>query len=79
VVSTIAALFTNQMHLFTFLRTNVDCQQWTIGYYLFIETRGATGSDYAWLSAAGLLLTAVVAPTTLIVRHLMMKFGPREA
>lgn len=79
VVITIAALFTNQLHLFTFLRTNVDCQQWTIGYYLFLETRGASGSDYNWLSAAGLLLTVVVVPTTLIVRYLMLKFGPKEA
>ena len=34
--------------------------------------------DYPFVSAAGILLPAIVAPVTLLTKHLLEKYGPSE-
>ena len=35
-------------------------------------------AKYSYLSAFGLIITAVAIPTIFIVRHLLEKYGPKE-
>ena len=75
-VSLVVGIFTNQMNLFTFFDEYADPALYTIGYYLFRGVKLATNKDYPYLSAMGLLLTAVAVPLTLFVRWALTKFGP---
>ena len=64
----LAWVATNQAYLFTF--------------YGFNANRRFTGSAlqqmYRKASALGLMLTLIVAPITILVRNLMLKYGPKE-
>ena len=75
-VSAVVGIFTNQMSLFTFYGTNADVSLYTFGYYLYRGAKIGTSSDYPYLSAMGLLLTAVALPITLFTRWSLKKFGP---
>ena len=76
----VAALFTNQMSLYSFYGNNVNKKAWTLGYYLFRETQVASMppdiSKYPKISALGLLFTVVAVPVTFLVKRLMEKLGP---
>lgn len=77
-VSAVVGIFTNQMSLFTFYGTNADVSLYTFGYYLYRGAKIGTSSDYPYLSAMGLLLTAVALPITLFTRWSLKKFGPSK-
>ena len=77
IVSAIAGIFTNQMHLFSFCGENgLGSGMETFGYLLYARVQKGTMADYTYLSALGLLMTCVAAPLTLIIRRLMEKYGP---
>ncbi len=88
IVSIIVIFFawfaTNQAYLFTFYGFNTNREYQTIGYYLFnmVQDGRFTGSSleqmYRKASALGLMLTALVAPVTILIRNLMLKYGPNE-
>ena len=75
---------TNQAYLFTFYGFNANREYQTIGYYLFNMvqdgrfTSSALEQNYRKASALGLMLTLIVAPVTILVRNLMLKYGPKE-
>lgn len=75
---------TNQAYLFTFYGFNTNREYQTIGYYLFNMvqdgrfTSSALEQNYRKASALGLMLTLIVAPVTILVRNLMLKYGPKE-
>ena len=75
-VASIVGVFTNQMALFTFYGTNAPPNLYTFGYYLYRNVKVATAAEYPYLSAIGLLLTAIAVPVTLITRWALTKFGP---
>ncbi|MBQ3505808.1 MAG: sugar ABC transporter permease [Clostridia bacterium] len=75
-VSSVIGIFTNQMSLYTFYGDTADVGLYTFGYYLYRETVLASNIRYPYLSAMGLLLTAVAVPLTLFVRWALTKFGP---
>ena len=75
-VINLVGVFTNQMHLFSFYGSGAESSLWTYGYYLFRETQGATLAEYPYLSAMGLVFTIVIVPVTLVVRRLLLKYGP---
>lgn len=77
-VSLVVGIFTNQMNLFTFYDQYADYSLFTFGYYLFRGVKLAEYRDYPYLSAMGLLLTAVAVPLTLFVRWALTKFGPSK-
>ena len=77
-VSLVVGIFTNQMNLFTFFDEYADPSLYTFGYYLFRGVKLAEYKDYPYLSAMGLLLTAVAVPLTLFVRWALTKFGPSK-
>ncbi len=76
IVTGIVGIFTNQNNLIPFYGTNAPSNLQTIGYWLFADTLKAEETRYPFLSAAGLLITLIVAPITFLVRHLMEKYGP---
>ncbi len=84
IVSTLSAMFIDQMNLFSFYTNGAKTEHVTIGYYLYRETQRATvGGEivkdaFPMLSAFGLLLTLVCAPITLGMRSLLMKIGGKE-
>ncbi len=79
----LTGVFTDQMNLHA-LFSNLAGELGTFGYFLFVNASNAdilpkSGQlTYSVLSAVGLILTAIVLPITLIVRHLLTKFGPSE-
>lgn len=75
----LAVIFSNQMNLFSFYGQGAESRVQTVGYYLYRNTYVAQISDYPYLAAFGLVLTAIVAPITVLVRWLLTKFGPSEA
>lgn len=81
IVSTVAAMFIDQMNLFSFYTNSAQTKNITVGYYLYRETQRATTgglldkSVFPELSAFGLLLTFICAPITLGVRALLLKIG----
>ena len=89
VIIGIAAIFTDQAHLYTFYVEDAQGME-NIGYFLYvqslrsdviaktIETKGLVYLSYPEISAFGLIITAVIIPVTFIVRWLMNKFGPSE-
>lgn len=74
----IAGYFTNSMGLYAFLGETADSTVSTFGYYLYVSTLSASYSDYPYLSAMGMLFTAIALPVTMIIRHFMLKYGPSE-
>lgn len=75
---------TNQAYLFTFYGFDANREYQTIGYYLFnmVQAGRFKTSEleqmYRKASALGLMLTLIVAPITILLRNLMLKYGPRE-
>ena len=75
----VASIFTNQLNLFSFYGGAAPSGIQTYGYYFYTKTYGAKSmSEYPILSAMGLLMTIVVVPLTLLVKHLLEKYGPKE-
>lgn len=76
----IAGMFTNQMSLYSFYGSEVNPKVYTFGYFLYRETQVATEkmdyTAYTYLSAFGLLLTAIAISLTFGVKKVMEKFGP---
>lgn len=72
----ISGIFTNQINLVSFIGTdNPMPNAQTFGYYMYQQTvMGET--NYPRLAALGLMITAVVAPVSIIVKKIMEKLGP---
>lgn len=66
--------------LFTFYEYNAPSPAWTGGYYFLRMTvgPGTTMAGYPRAAAAGIILTLVSAPLTILTRWLFEKFGPSE-
>lgn len=79
-----ACIFTNEMSLFLWYEYNYETypKDLTIGYYLFAKAymannHGVAGlSDLSYLSALGIVLSAIAIPTTFVFKWLLEKFGP---
>ena len=76
-----AAIFTDQMNLYTFYgMSGSPKENWTVGYYIYKEAQLASGysdwQQFAYLSAFGLILSAVAIPTTLVFKRFLEKIGP---
>jgi ABC-type sugar transport system permease subunit len=75
-VVSVTGFFTNQIHLYSFYGPTAPASLHTFGYYLYAETLIAGFFEYPYLSAMGMLMTAIAIPVTLLVRWLMTRFGP---
>lgn len=70
-----------QANLYSVYGSSAPYSQQTLGYYIFNLMATNQGNDitmYPKASAYGLLATIVIAPITLLVRKLLLKYGPSE-
>ena len=78
IVTSIAALFTNQYHIMTFFAGS--SYDGTVGYYIYNEVNALKNSPEAFglnqLSALGLICTMISIPLTFGVKALLEKLGP---
>ena len=83
-VVNISHIFTNQAHLLTLYKGGPGKLE-TVGYFLYTQAKSEDSKlwyvndanlTYPQLSAYGLICTAIIMPTTLIVRKLLNKYGP---
>ena len=75
-VTSVAAIFTNQINLFAFFDKSVDPVDYSMGYYLYKNVLYGGETKYPYLAALGLVITAVIAPLTLALRRLFSKIDP---
>ncbi|HCH74665.1 MAG TPA: hypothetical protein DEV87_05750 [Clostridiales bacterium] len=84
-IVTLARVFTDQYNLYTLYQNAAPSNVPSIGYFLYLQANqpadnaliGQEGYlSYPVLSAYGLILTAIVLPTTLFLRWLLNKYGP---
>lgn len=79
IVTAVAAIFTNQLNLYSFYQLKAEYSDYTLGYYLYKETVGASGyTKYPYLACLGIYFSIVVIPLTFLVRYLLTKFGPSK-
>lgn len=81
-ITAVAAIFTNQMNLYTLFEAGATPDIENMGYFLFFSlTKSTHVSDgvnftFSQISAMGLLITAVLLPLTLLLRKMLYKLGP---
>lgn len=84
-IVTLARVFTDQYNLYTLYEDKAPSTVPSIGYFLYLQANQpadqaligqSTYLSYPVLSAYGIILMAIVMPTTLILRWLLNKFGP---
>lgn len=84
-IVTLARVFTDQYNLYTLYEDKAPSTVPSIGYFLYLQANQpadqaligqSTFLSYPVLSAYGIILMAIVMPTTLILRWLLNKFGP---
>lgn len=78
IVMGIAGIFASQGPLYMMYGDSGPEHVYTLGYFLFVTVigRNANLSSYPYAAAAGILMTLMAAPLTLLVRYLMEKYGP---
>ena len=74
----ISAIFTFDLNLFSLYGLNAQAQHYTIGYYIYTETLKASYSEYTYLSAYGIVLTAIAVVLMYLIRFTLTKLGPSE-
>lgn len=79
-VASIATFVTNQLNLYSFFGLEAVPAVQTIGYYMYARTQlaGRGSIEFTYLSAMGLFFSAIIIPVTIVLRKLLMKFGPSE-
>ncbi|MBQ7912460.1 MAG: sugar ABC transporter permease [Clostridia bacterium] len=84
IVTGLAGIFTNQMHLYSLFGDNAGEGVSSFGYFLYVQTSHSdvispsrSYISYSEISALGLVLTLIVFPITFGTRKLLEKFGPR--
>ncbi len=80
-VTSIVGIFTAEYSLFTFGSSVATMELQTIGYWFFTQTYDASRTSdtmFTILSATGIMITLIVAPLTIFVKHTLEKIGPSE-
>ena len=84
IITNTAHIFTHQMGLFTFFggqtgRVVSDSRIWTVGYFLYTETKiAASNADvaaYPQIAALGICISIVTIPIVLLMRKCLSKIG----
>lgn len=81
-VTGLLVLFSGQANMFNFFGLKPDGPEYyTFGYYMYVEIASNVKNyaKYSYLSALGLIITAVAIPVIFVARYLFNKFGPKDA
>ena len=73
----VAAIFTNQMNLYSFYGSKAPNDVSTLGYYFYRQTLKAALGEYPYLAAFGILMSCISIPMTILVRKLLQKIGEK--
>ena len=72
-----SAIFTNAGSIPTFFMFDAPTNSVNIGYLYWVEIANSnTFSGYPMLAAGGIIMTAIVAPLTLLIKWALERFGP---
>ena len=77
IVAGVCGILTADCGLYSFFGENAPSKLHTIGYHMQVYTLKGK-RYYPYLSALGLVITAVAIPITFTVRRLLEKYGPSE-
>ncbi|MBO6280686.1 MAG: sugar ABC transporter permease [Bacilli bacterium] len=79
-ITSVAAIFVNQLALYSLYPGGADASIQTIGYFLYIETlrAGDNQAQYPLLCAFGTLISLVAIPLTILTKFLLERFGPSD-
>lgn len=79
-VTGVTGIFLNQANLYSFYSYGADIRVYTLGYYLFVQVMGQNSSlaTYPYAAAAGITLTIIAVPLTMLMKYLLERFGPKE-
>lgn len=77
-----SGIFTAYGALYIFYGASARTDMWTLGYYWFTRIVNSQGvidsySSYPEAAAAGLIFTIICAPITLLIKHVLEKYGPQ--
>lgn len=76
-VTGFASIFENSGPLITFWLYDAPREVWNVPYFLYIRTfRSSNTMGHPFNAATGVILTAIVAPLTMLLRWALDKFGP---
>jgi len=77
-ITALGGIFINQANLFSFFGYNFEENYVTVGFYLYRETvmNSSSYSSFPFLSAMGLLLTAITLPLVFGLNRLLRRIGP---
>ena len=82
IVVAIGGFFTNYGHFYSYYGGSGTGQKPydTLGYNFFVKVSNSVdqNKDYVFAAAGGIIFTLVVAPITLVTKHLLEKYGPSE-
>lgn len=76
-VVSVAGIFINQLNLFAFYGEHAQSKLYTFGYYLYRGVLKASSADFPYLATVGIILTLISIPVVILVRSLLIKFGPK--
>lgn len=77
IVTGFASILTATGPMMTFYFTSAQDYMYTVGYYYSVQLQTLNETSYNMLAAGGLVMTAIVAPLTYLLKHLLEKYGPR--
>ena len=77
-VTGIGTLLVNQFNVMTFFGWDGNPEVNIFGFKLFAQAASLDYSKYPSLSALGVLVSAMVIPVTLILRKVLVKYGPSD-
>lgn len=79
-VTGVTGIFLNQANLYSFYSYGADIRVYTLGYYLFVQVMGQNASlaTYPYAAAAGITLTVIAVPLTMLMKYVLERFGPKE-
>ena len=81
ILTGVAGIFTNQMNLFSFESYLAPAHVQTVGYFMYKELylNKATIDAWPFLSAMGVMLTAITVPFVFLLRRIFTKYDPMES
>ena len=78
-ITSVSNILLDQFDVFSFYSWYPGNKVITIGYLFFIKSTATNAETlYPAIAAFGVLLTLIAVPTTVLVKYLLERFGPRE-
>lgn len=81
IITGVAAIFVNQMNLYSIYFNEADTHLFTMGYYTYmkIQKAGTSYGIYPYFATLSLLLTSIIAPLILFLNWFFKKIDPMKS